>query len=82
MTETVGAVPVPPDFPYIDVYNGGKPCHDENDYFTIMHPRMNVGHRAKIFSPFDALSGLNEAFAEKDVPCEDRLEHIPYEELP
>ncbi len=30
------------------------------------HPRMSMDNRAKIFSPFAALKGYEEAIAEKD----------------
>ena len=35
---------------------------------------MDVGRRAKIFSPFDALKGFNEAIASKDILYRDRIE--------
>ena len=35
---------------------------------------MDVGRRAKIFSPFDALKGFNEAIASKEVRYHDRIE--------
>ena len=35
---------------------------------------MDVGRRAKIFSPFDALKGFNEAIASKDVLYRERVE--------
>ena len=35
---------------------------------------MDVGHRAKIFAPFDALKGFSEAVASKDVRYVDHVE--------
>jgi len=54
---------VPEDFPYAEVLRKGVPVHEKTDPFRIRHPRMDVGHRAKIFAPFDALKGFNEALA-------------------
>ena len=38
---------------------------------------MSIGHRAKIFSPFDALKGFNEAVSSKNVLYEDRRDLGP-----
>ena len=38
---------------------------------------MNRGHRAKIFAPFDALKGFNEAVSAKEVLYESRIELSP-----
>lgn len=65
--DTVGYMPMPEKFRYRDVFLLGKPQHDRNDRFSIKHPQMNVGRRAKIFSPFDALKGFNEAVAAKEM---------------
>lgn len=70
----IGVVPMPTDFRYRDVFLAGRPEHDRYDPFSIRHPRMNVGHRAKIFSPFDALKGFSEAVASKRVLYRDRIE--------
>jgi len=67
-------MPMPAQFRYRDVFLKGKPRHDQYDNFSIRHPRMDTGHRAKIFSPFDALKGFNEAIAAKDVLYENRIE--------
>ena len=74
---------MPADFRYREVFLRGKPQHDRYDSFRIKHPEMNVGHRAKIFSPFDALKGFSEAVASKDVLYENRreLEREDREEL-
>ena len=71
---TIGVMAMPADFRYRDVFLKGKPRHDKYDPFRVRHPRMNRGHRAKIFAPFDALKGFNEAVAAKDVLYEDRIE--------
>ena len=63
---------MPADFQYRDVFLKGKPEHDRYDSFRIKHPRMNVGHRAKIFAPFDALKGFSDAVSSKDILYEDR----------
>lgn len=70
----IGVMAMPADFRYREVFLKGKPRHDRYDPFRIRHPRMNRGHRAKIFAPFDALKGFNEAVAAKDVLYEDRIE--------
>ncbi len=74
---TIGVMAMPADFRYREVFLKGKPRHDRYDPFRIRHPRMNRGHRAKIFAPFDALKGFNEAVAAKDVLYEDRIELNP-----
>lgn len=62
----------PPHFRYKDVLARGKPTHKKSDTFSIKHPSMDLEKRAKIFSPFDALKGFNEAIASKDIIYEDR----------
>ena len=57
----IGTMAMPEGFRYRDVFLKGKPRHDRLDSFLIRHPRMSVGQRAKIFAPFDALKGFNEA---------------------
>ena len=39
--------------------------HNKGDDFYIKHPPMDLSRRAKIFSPFDALKGYDEAIAAK-----------------
>ena len=70
----IGVMAMPADFRYRDVFLRGKPQHDLYDAFRIRHPRMDTGKRAKIFSPFDALKGFNEAVASKNVQYTDRTE--------
>lgn len=75
--DAIGVMPVPEDFRYLDVFLKGKPQHDRFDPFRVRHPSMDVGHRAKIFAPFDALKGFSEAIASKDVQYESRIELMP-----
>ena len=70
----VGVMPMPADFSYRDVFLRGKPRHDRYDLFRIKHPKMDVGHRAKIFAPFDALKGFGAALAAKGVVYTPRIE--------
>ena len=39
--------------------------HGPYDEFSLRHPKMQLGQRAKIFSPFDALAGFSEAIDDK-----------------
>ena len=73
----IGVMAMPADFRYREVFLKGKPQHDRCDPFRIRHPRMNTGHRAKIFAPFDALKGFNEAVSAKEVLYENRIELSP-----
>lgn len=70
----IGYMPVPADFKYADVIRRGKPVHAVTDSFAIRHPAMALGKRAKIFSPFDALKGFNEAVEAKDELYVERIE--------
>lgn len=72
--DTVGFMTMPDKFRYRDVFLLGKPQHDRNDRFSIKHPKMNVGRRAKIFSPFDALKGFNEAVTAKEIHYTNQIE--------
>ena len=72
--DAIGVMPIPADFRYLNVFLKGKPQHDRFDPFRVRHPMMDVGHRAKIFAPFDALKGFSEAIASKDVQYEYRIE--------
>ncbi|MBQ9061904.1 MAG: hypothetical protein IJ121_03605 [Eubacterium sp.] len=68
----VGAMEMPVNFRYRDVFLKGKPQHDRFDPFRIRHPGMERRRRAKIFAPFDALKGFNEAIAAMDIRCAER----------
>ena len=63
----IGAMAMPVNFRYRDVFLKGKPRHNLYDRFLIRHPRMDVGRRAKIFAPYDALKGFDEVVESKDV---------------
>ena len=65
---TVGYMSMPDGFRYREVFMKGKPQHEMFDKFSVRHPKMDVGKRAKIFAPFDALKGFNEAIADKEIP--------------
>lgn len=74
MIMQLGAMPMPSTFKYMDVFLKGKPRHDGWDAFTIKHPPMPASHWAKIFSPFDALKGFDEAIESKEVKYVDKAE--------
>ena len=63
----VGWMSMPADFPYREVFRKGRPQHEMWDSFCLKHPKMDVGKRAKIFAPFDALRGFSEEVASKEV---------------
>ena len=48
---------------YEDIIDKKRPVHD-NDDFSIRHPKMSREDRAKIFAPFAALKGYEEALEE------------------
>lgn len=48
---------------YSDIINKNRPEHNGDD-FEARHPRMPREARAKIFAPFAALKGHNEALEE------------------
>lgn len=70
----IGYMPMPADFKYRDVFLKGQPEHTPWDAFRLRHPSMDTGRRAKIFAPFDALAGFDEAVAGKEVLYEFRRE--------
>ena len=70
----IGVMPMPADFKYLEVLRKGKPKHDRLDDFSVRHPKMDCGKRAKIFAPFDALRGFNFAISRKEVLYVDRPE--------
>ena len=72
MSEILGYMPVPKDFKYMDAFLKGRPRHEEYDAFWLKHPKMDPGHRAKIFAPFDALKGFDESISSKEVQYVDR----------
>lgn len=70
----IGVIPMPADFKYREVFLKGRPQHDKYDDFSIRHPKMAAGKRAKIFAPFDALRGFNFAISRKEVIYEEKPE--------
>ena len=62
---------------YADIINLPGPTHDA--LFLRRHPRMPPSQRAKIFSPFAALSGFEQAVRNKEVAYEPRRDLDPEE---
>ena len=56
----------PSDLKYSEAFLKGRPRHGNSDPFSLRHPSMDLGRRAKIFSPFDALKGFSEAISETE----------------
>ena len=80
----IGSMPMPPAFRYRDVFLKGRPRHDVPDPFSLRHPPMPASRWAKIFAPFDALKGFEEAIRLKEAPgrrIRPRLLNYPREEL-
>ena len=59
---------------YEKILGACRPVH-QGDAFSIRHPRMPRSQRAKIFKPFAALSGFEEAIADKDIVFSPRRDH-------
>ncbi len=55
------------EFVYEDLLRLQRPVHDD-DVFSRRHPKMSQGQRAKLFAPFAALTGFEEAVRAKEVP--------------
>ena len=72
-------MPMPPNFRYAIIAARGRPRHEKYDTFYMKHPTMNVGKRAKIFSPFDALKGFNDAVESKEIRYVERRELCEYD---
>ena len=70
---SLGVMSMPAGFRYRDVFLKGRPKHDRFDSFRIKHPQMDVGKRAKLFAPFDALRGFNFAILMKNELYEDQM---------
>lgn len=70
----IGYMTMPADFEFKDLYRKGQPVHQWSDAFRLKHPSMDPGRRAKIFAPFDALVGFDDAVASKEVLYEFRRE--------
>ena len=83
MYAAVGAMAMPLDFKYKNVLQRGRPKHNKYDGFYRKHPPMDRVRWAKIFAPFDALDGFDEAVGAKLVQYEERrdLSECEKEEL-
>ena len=57
---------LPQNFKYREAYRQGRPQHQKADPFRVRHPSMDIGRRAKIFAPFDALRGFSAALLAQD----------------
>ena len=64
-----------PGFRYQKAFQSGRPRHESGDAFSAKHPPMDLGRRAKIFAPFDALRGFSAAIIAREVVYE------PFREL-
>ena len=62
-------------FRYQQAFDRGRPRHRDGDAFSQRHPAMDLGRRAKIFAPFDALRGFSAAIIAREVIYE------PFREL-
>ena len=61
----VGYMAIPPDYVHRDILERGKPIHNRDAFFA-KHPPMSLSRRAKIFAPFDALIGFDDAIESKN----------------
>lgn len=59
---------------YRFVLSRGRPEHGRRDEFSLRHPKMQLSQRAKIFSPFSALTGFEEAIEAKVRPYVEKRE--------
>ena len=73
----IGYMPMPADFKWAKVFLEGKPVHDRYDPFRIRHPEMDVRQWAKIFAPFAALQGFDEAVSDKEILYTEMREPSP-----
>ncbi len=78
----LGAMAMPQGFKYRSVFLRGKPRHQKYDDFWRKHPPMPAAHWAKIFAPFDALSGFSEELVSSESHAAGclEIETIPYED--
>ena len=75
----LGGMDMPPAFRYRELLLRGRPRHDRLDAFRIRHPQMDIGRRAKIFAPFDALQGFDEAIektAARAASAQGAVQHV------
>ncbi len=64
---------IPTSFKYKDVVRKGFPKHEGWDWFRRKHPPMPASRWAKIYAPFDALKGFDDAISSKEVTYVDRV---------
>ncbi len=81
MSSETSIIEMPPTFKYKDVFLKGKPQHDSTDSFSIKHPAMDPGRRAKIFCPFDALKGFSNELAKSEQINANIFANDGYEEI-
>lgn len=72
--------PLPQNFRYREAYLQGRPQHQKADPFRVRHPLMDIGRRAKIFAPFDALRGFSAALLAQEAQQEAAGQDAPKEE--
>ena len=84
MSKEIGYMPMPEGFRYAELAKAGRPQHQKFDEFWCRHPPMALGKRAKIFAPFAALKGFDEAIrsAERRAALEQEreIEYIPVDD--
>lgn len=71
---TVGSMAMPVNFKYKDTLSRGRPVHEKWDEFWMKHPPMPASRWAKIYSPFDALAGFDDAIKSKEELYVQRIE--------
>lgn len=81
MSNNSSVIEMPVSFRYRDVFLKGKTKHDKTDSFSIKHPAMDLGRKAKIFSPFDALKGFSDELAKSKQLNENYFVDNGYEEI-
>ena len=81
MSNNSSVMEMPVSFRYRDVFLKGKPKHDKTDSFSIKHPAMDLGRRAKIFSPFDALKGFSDELIKSEKRNKEKFADNGYEDI-
>lgn len=67
------ALNLPAGFKYTAAFLAGRPQHKKWDAFSLKHPSMERLHRAKLFSPFDALDGYGDSISSKNVEYVEKI---------
>ena len=70
----LGSMAMPSSFKYKNTLKKGFPSHTGWDPFLLRHPSMGASKWAKIFAPFDALKGFNDAIQAKEAQYVDQAE--------